>query len=245
VRGLDASGAFIHAIPSWSEGPNAMPDDSVRLVRWVPGTEGDGRAIAIIQGTRYRKDRSPALQPRMPMVGFASQDAWVVSSTGALVIVRATPYRVEIVAPGRAAVVGPTYPANARPVTLEDKKRYLREFSASSPVSGRGPDGGMGRGPAVPEAEIVRMVGTAEWAEKYPPFDASAVIAAADGRTWVGTPVIPNEPVRYDVFDATGRRVAQVELKPGRRIAHVGLRGIYVVASDEDGVQTLERYRLP
>jgi hypothetical protein len=245
VRGIDATGGFLHAIPAWSEGPNALPDDSVRIVRWVPGTDGDGRVVAVVQGTRYRKDRSPAMQPRMPLVGFASQDAWVVAPSGALVIVRATPYRVEVHAPGRPPVVGPSNTVSTRPVSLDDKKRYMREFASSSPVSGRGPDGGMGRGPEVPEAEIVRMVGTAEWAERLPPFDASSVLAAADGRVWVGAPVIPGAPVRFDVFDSAGRRTLQVELRPGRRVAHVGTRGVYIVASDEDGVQTLERYRLP
>lgn len=245
VRGIDAGGAFLHAIPAWSEGPNALPDDSVRIIRWAPGAEGDGRVVAVVQGTRYRKDRSPAMQPRMPLVGFASQDAWVVAPSGALVIVRATPYRVEVHASGRAPVLGPAYPVSARSVTSEDKKRYMREFAASSPVSGRGPDGGMGRAPEVPEAEIVRMVGTAEWAERFPPFDASSVLAAADGRVWVGAPVLPGAPVRYDVFDGAGRRVRQVELRAGRRVAHVGARGVYVVATDDDGIQTLERYRLP
>ncbi len=245
VRGMDAAGAYLHAIPSWAEGPNALPDDSVRLVRWVPGAAGDGRVLAVVQGTRYRKDRSPAMQPRMPLVGFASQDAWVVTPSGALVIVRATPYRVEVHPPGRAPVLGPPIPVTTRAVTLEDRKRFMREFAAGSPVSGRGPDGSMGRGPEVPEAEIVRMVGTAEWAERFPPFDASSVLAAADGRVWVGAPVIPGVPVRYDVFDGGGRRVLQVELRAGRRVTHVGTRGVYVVASDDDGIQTLERYRLP
>jgi hypothetical protein len=245
VRGIDSNGAFLYAIPSWAEGPSALPDDSVRIVRWVPGTDGDRRVLAVVQGTRYRKDRSPSMQPRMPMVGFAAQDAWVVLPSGAIVIVRATPYRVEVHAPGRAPVIGPVNLASTRVVSQEDKKRFMREFAAGSPVSGRGPDGGMGRAPEVAEPEIVRLVGTAEWAERFPPFDASSVLAAADGRIWVGAPVIPGEPVRYDLFDGAGRRALQVELRPGRRVAHVGAQGVHVVAVDEDGIQTLERYRLP
>ncbi len=245
VRGIDANGAFLHAIPSWSEGPNALPDDSVRLVRWDPASDAAPRQFAVIQGTRYRKDHSPALQPRMPTVGFAAQDAWVVTPRGAVAIVRATPYRVEYLMPGRPTVRGPAIAVAPRPVSMDDKLRFMREFAASSPVSGRGPDGGLGRGNAVPEAEIRRMVGTAEWAEQFPPFDASRVIAAADERVWVGAPALPGQPVRYDLFDQTGARVMQVELRPGRRVAHVGARGVYVVAEDTDGVQTIERYRLP
>lgn len=245
VRGIDATGAFFHAVPSWSEGPNALPDDSVRIVRWDPSSPAEPRTVAVVQGTRYRKDRSPAMQPRLPMVGFASQDAWVVSAAGAIMIVRASPYRVEAHASGRATVVGPTYTAPTLLVSAEDKRRFVAEFAFGSPVSGRGADGGMGRGPSPDAAEILRMVGTAEWAERFPPFDAARVVAAPDGRIWVGAPVRPREPARYDLFDGQGRRVRQVEFRPGRRVASVGTRGVYAVAEDADGVQTIERYRLP
>jgi hypothetical protein len=245
VRGIDATGAFIHAIPSWAEGPNALPDDSVRLVRWDPTSNAEPRQLTVVQGTRYRKDRSPSMQPRMPLVGFASQDAWVVTPSGSIAIVRATPYHVEFVASGRPAVRGPNVATATRTVTPDDKLRFMREFAATSAVSGRGPDGGMGRAGSVPEAELRRMVGTAEWADRFPPFEASRVVAAADGRIWVGAPAHPDEPVLYDVFDTQGRRTLQVELGSGRRVAHVGTRGVYVVLVDEDGIEHLERYRLP
>lgn len=245
VRGIDASGALLHAIPSWAEGPNALPDDSVRVVRWEQSSDGAPRVLAVVQGTRYRKDRSPAMQPRMPMVGFAEQDAWVVLPSGALAVVRARPYRVEVRAAGRAPVTGPAYESRTRAVTLDDKKRFVRQFAAGSPVSGRGADGGMGRASMIDEAEVTRMVGTAEWAERLPPFDPSRVLAANSGETWVGMTAEPGRPVRYDVFDERGVRVRQVELRAGRRVAAVGARGVYVVADDEDGVQTIERYRMP
>ena len=89
------------------------------------------------------------------------------------------------------------------------------------------------------------MEGTAEWAERFPQFDASAVVAGADGRIWVGAPIVPGASPRYDVFDQTGKRVLQVEVRNGRRIVHVGSRGVYAVTQDEDGVQTIERYRVP
>ncbi len=243
-RGVDASGAFFYAVPSWAERAAALPDDSVRIVRWQPGAEAT-RLIAVVQGTRWRKDRSPAMTPRLPMVGFASQDAWVVSSAGEIVIVRANPYRVEIVGADGQRRAGPAYPVPSRAVTLEDKRRFVREFAAGSPVSGRGPDGGMGRAPMPTAAELAQQVESAEWATYHPPFDASGVFAAPNGRTWVAMPAVPGQPVRYDVFDAAGRRVQQLELRARRRVVHVGAAGVYVVAEAEDGVQSLERYRVP
>ncbi len=245
IRGLDATGAFLYAIPSWSEGPKAMPDDSVRIVRWNPRQSGDPQVVAVVQGTRYRKDRSPAMQQRLPIVGFASQDSWLIAPDGALAVVRATPYHVEFLRPGQSPIVGPSYPVSTRSVTTNDKLRFIRDFADGSAVSGRGPGGGMGRGPKISEAEVTRMAGTAEWAERFPPFEASAVVAGADGRIWVGAVALPGVARRYDVFDQSGTRVMQVELRAGRRIIHVGARGVYAVAEDADGVQTIERYRVP
>lgn len=244
VRAITAAGEILYAVPGWAERERALPDDSVRIVRWRPGTE-ERPVVAVIQGTRMRKDRSPAMQPRIPTVGYASQDAWLVTPAGALVIVRATPYRLEVIGADGARTIGPALAVPSRPVTTEDKRRYVREFSAGAAQSGRGPDGGMGRAPAVDEAEVTRLMGTTEFATEHPPFDAGAVFTDLRERVWVGRSAEPGQPRRYDVFDLTGRRVLEVELTAGRRIAHVGAHGVYAIAEDADGVQTIERYRLP
>jgi hypothetical protein len=132
-----------------------------------------------------------------------------------------------------------------RPVTIEDKRRYIREFSAGSAQSGRGPDGGMGRAPLADAAEVARQLETTEWATEHPPFDPGAVLVDRRDRVWVGRPAEPGKPRRYDLFDLSGRRVLEVEVGVGRRVAHVGAQGVYVVAEDSDGVQTIERYRVP
>lgn len=243
VRGADASGVFYFAIPSWAENP-PLSDDSVRVVRWVPGTDAT-RAVVVVQATRWRKDRSPSQEPRIPTVGFASQDAWVVASSGEIMIVRAQPFRVEILGADGRVRVGDALPVTTRAVTRDDKVRFVREFGAGAAQSGRGENGGMGRAPLPTAAEIARQVETTEFAPNHPPFDASAVHIAPNGRLWVGQPAVPGQPVRYDVFDANGRRVQQVELRAGRRVAHVGAHGVYVVSEGEDGVQGIERYRLP
>lgn len=243
VRGVDASGAFYFAIPSWAERP-PLADDSVRVVRWVPGSDVTS-PVVVVQSTRWRKDRSPSQEPRIPTVGYASQDAWVVAPSGEIMIVRAQPFRVEVRGADGRVRAGDALPVTTRAVSREDKTRFVREFGAGAAQSGRGENGGMGRAPLPTAAEIARQVETTEWATNHPPFDASAVHVAPNGRLWVGQPAVPGQPVRYDVFDTNGRRVQQVEIRAGRRVAHVGAHGVYVVAEGEDGVQGIERYRLP
>ncbi len=244
VRGASPSGEFFFAFPSWAERENALPDDSVRLIRWRPGIDARTN-VAVVQGTRWRKDRSPAMEPRLPMVGYAAQDGWTLTPAGALVIVRSAPYRVEVLTADGAKQVGPALETTRRPVTLDDKRRFVREFAVGGAQSGRGENGGMGRAPEATARQLARDVELTEWATEHPPFDAGAVLADLRERVWVGAEAEPGKPRRYDVFDLTGRRVMQVEIGAGRRIAHVGAQGVYVIAEDADGIQRLERYKVP
>jgi hypothetical protein len=244
LRGYDATGAFVYAIPGWSEGPNALPNDSVRVVRWRPPSDEITTAV-VIQGNRFRVDRSPSMEPRIPIIGFASQDAWVLSSEGEIVVVRATPYRIDHVGADGRLRIGPVQQVTTRPVTMADKRRFVTEFGASAPQSGRGPGGQMGRPPLPTAREIERGIEITEWAENHPPFDAGGVHAAPNGRVWVRRSSDPRVPALYDVFDRAGVRVQQVELPLGRSVRLVTARGVYAVAESEDGVQSIERYRLP
>jgi hypothetical protein len=245
VRGVATDGAFLFAVPGWSEGAAALPNDSVRIVRWHPRT-GVVQALAVIQGDRMRSDiRKPALTPRIPTIGFAAQDAWVVDAGGVVRIVRAGSYRVETRVPGAAAVAGPSYAYPTREVRAADRLAYVREFMASSPMSGKGEGGGLGFSPAVKESELAGLVRGTEFAQRHPMFSAGDVLAAPEGRLWVGHPQASGQAVLYDVFDDAGRRVMTVELLPGRRVMAVGRRDVLVVTESDSGTQRLERYPLP
>jgi len=243
VRGVDASGAFYFAIPGWSEGAAALRDDSVRVVRWTPRT-GSVETVAVVQGDRMRSDiREPARTPRIPSVGYASQDGWLADG-GVLRIVRAGGYRIETRGRG-APVIGLSYAYATQPVSDADRVAYVREFLATTPTSGKGENGGMGFSPVAGEAEIVAMTRGTQFAERHPMFDAARIVLAPGGRLWVGRPALEGKPVRYDVFDEAGRRITSVELPPGRRVLAIGRQHAYVVAESELGLQHLERYTLP
>lgn len=243
VRGVDAAGALYFTVPAWSE-QAPLPNDSVRVVKWIPGG-GAPATIAVIQGDRMRSDiRQPALTPRIPVVGYAASDSWVVGD-GVVRIVRAGGYRVESRALGAAPVIGPSYAYPTRAVSAADRLAFVRRFNETSPTSGKGEGGGMGYSPRLNDAELAKTANGTEYAVRHPMFEVGAVIMAPGGRLWVGHPAEEGKPVVYDVFDAAGKRVNTVELQPGRRVVSVGRNAVHVVMESELGVQRLERYPLP
>jgi hypothetical protein len=65
-----------------------------------------------------------------------------------------------------------------------------------------------------------------------------------EGQVWVQRvkPASDKTP-SYDVFDGAGNLVGSVTLRPKSRVAGFGKGTVYVVRSDEDDLQYLERYR--
>ncbi|MEZ4456687.1 MAG: hypothetical protein R2882_09085 [Gemmatimonadales bacterium] len=243
VRGLDRTGAWYYTIPAWVERDRALPNDSVRLVRWEPAS-GAERRVATVQGDRMRSDiRKPSRVPRIPTVGYARRDGWLPAADG-LWIVRGDRYRVEWHPTGKPPVVGPAYGIETPAVTPQDRIAYVKEFNATSPMSGRGEDGGMGFSPGMSDAETAAMAAGTEFATHHPDFSPGRLHLDAEGQLWVGV-VTPGAPTtRYDRFDTTGRRTGSLTLPADRRIAAFGRGALYAIRTTDDGLQYVERYAL-
>ena len=95
-----------------------------------------------------------------------------------------------------------------------------------------------------PEA-IAQMVPNQDFAAVRPPFTDLTPRIAADGTLWVERSVPAGQPGRFDVFDRQGIRRRTVILPAGRRLLALGAGVAYLALTDEDGVERLERYRLP
>lgn len=241
VRGTDADGGYLFAVPAWAE-PSPLPDDSVRVASWNP-TDREMRAVLTVQGARARRDQSPSRELRLPVVGFAASDGWTVAPDGSIVVVRGRDYRVEYwTSEGRRAS-GPSYEYSARPVTAADRRGFVERFMAESLMSGRDSGSGLGHAPSLDASELERLVARTEFADSHPLFTADRVLSSPGGQTWVGLGT--GEEQAYDVFDSTGVRVGRVHLGEDRFIALVGDRGVYVVRTGALGLQSIELYRLP
>jgi hypothetical protein len=86
----------------------------------------------------------------------------------------------------------------------------------------------------------------AEWPEIMPPFLSESLLGAPDGRLWIRrtpTAAQPNPP--YDVVDRRGVLVARVRVGKDIDVVGFGRAAVYTVATDDDGIQHLQRRPLP
>lgn len=201
--------------------------DSARLLRFDRGTgRVDSLLSVAIPPTKVNITRSGGQITSVNIVRppFSVGDEWGVGDDGRLAIARRSPYRLEFMARDLRVMRGPTVDAVERKVDDADKTEYLANRAGGASID-----------PA-----------TIDWPERMPLFLPGAVIALPNGETWVRRTAPVSAPSRrYDVFDATGTRVAQVVTDPAQRIVLVTVRGVYVARSDDDGLQYLERYPLP
>lgn len=243
-RAVDSAGRFYFEIPNWTR-PDASLNDSVAVVRWDPRT-GIEEPIGRVRAETYRKP-GRRLRPSLPYVVFAPQDVWQADGGGRVAFIRSAGYRVEWREPKDGRIVrGPPTPFRLLRVTAADRTEYIRRFVTTSPVGGRA-GSGLSATPAemaTPEA-IAAMVPDQEFAPTRPPFTDFTPRIAPDGTLWVERSVTTGAPPVFDLFDRQGVRRGVVSLPPGRRLLSLGAGVAYLAAVNEDGVEQLERYRLP
>jgi hypothetical protein len=170
----------------------------------------------------------------------------VVGADGRIAIVRAGDYHVEWRLPDGGVRRGPSHAYPQLPVTDADKRAFVIAFTQSSPMSGRGADGGLGHTPAEflrPE-RIAEDIRTNEFADHHPYFRPGGVWIGPGGALVVERSVAAGDPPVLDVFDGDGRLRRQVTLPAGRRLVGVGRGVLYAAAADADGLETLEVFRL-
>jgi hypothetical protein len=248
----------------------------------VDATNPMGGSIGIIDILRYDRsaNRTDTLGQRREVQGehsgarqlpggflqsftnlpLAPRDAAVVTSDGRTVVVRHTPYALEILAPESARRRGPPVDAPRIRVTDAEKEAFVRAQirpgsiivrqapgAAALPRTGSASGGSSAR-PVVPDALISGALGNTDmtWPDLKPPFVANSALAGPDGTVWVQRSRAHADSVPvYDVFAADGRVTHRVALPVGARLVGFGKGVAYLVTSDADDLQYLERHRLP
>lgn len=233
--GADASG-YVLATRAMGSPPSASPGampprmDSLYLVR-VHRSTGNADTVAAMLA---RPSRISVIGPREAPTGMnvtsnplAAGDVAVMSTDGWVAIARQYPYRVDWIRPGGALVMGPPIENGRRRLTIADKVAAMARLAASR-----------GREPDDPDSRD-------DWPEFLPTFLPGALIAAADGRAWIARAPQPEGRLVLDVVDRSGRRVGRVSVGGNERIIAVSRNAVYVVQTDDDGIQWLRRHPLP
>jgi len=85
-----------------------------------------------------------------------------------------------------------------------------------------------------------------EWPAVLPAFLSDALLAAPDGRLLIRRlPSIAAPQTGYDVIDRRGNLVGHLDLPPSEKVVGFGPRSVYVVKTDEFGLQQLRRHPWP
>ena len=178
---------------------------------------------------------------------LAPQDDWTAGLDGRIAVVRHDPYRVEWLAPSGQRVVGPALRYTPIPVTERDKEEFRARAANPSnrvAITIGGPGGGGGGGNA-PRSTNLPSAEPTDWPEVKPPFLANAAAVAPDGRLWVlRTRAAGDEVPSYDVFDSYGKLAGTVKLPAGTRLIGFGRSSAYLIRTDDDDLQYLQRYKL-
>lgn len=170
----------------------SAPGDSIALARW---NRRDGRIERLAQLRSYTPRTTPSRQLGIPMVMYAPEDAWTVAPDGSLVVVRSGDFSVERRRPDGTLVRGPSHAYHTSPVSSADRTWMVRRFLSTSPMSGRGPDGGMGLTPASlqTDAEVARITAGSEFASALPYFSPGGVWVGPIGRSHIYASTIDDD----------------------------------------------------
>lgn len=242
ARGVDREGRYYLRIPAWMF-PGEQGRDTLPIVRYDV-RRGQVDTIAFAKGSTER----PRVEHRVmgvPYVIFAAEDGWAVAPDGRVAVVRSGDYHVEWYTPGRPVVRGPAVPFTPRRVTAAERFAYIKHFVENSATSGRDASGGGGlsAGPTLSDAELQVITDAGDFAEVHPPFTDRAPMIGPDGTLWVQRSMPSGVPESWDLFDATGRLTTRVALPAGRSLAGLGAGKVYLVSTDDDGLERVERYR--
>ncbi len=246
AQGSDAQGRiYFQAPPINPTDPNALPPDSLAVLRWnrVSPALDTVAWIAAPKPQVTSLGGGARIQMRIG-VGkmFEPQQAWGVSGDGAVVRVIPSPYHVVWYGPGARPAAGPVVPYTPLPVTQADKDEVIearkRGGAANFVVMGRNGGRATSQKIELPDPEF---------ADSKPPFRGqSSVSVAPDGEVWVErTQPAGAKQAIYDVFDRSGRLVRKVTLNPRSRVVGFGTGTVYVVRQDEDDLEYLQRFPKP
>ena len=239
-RAIDAAGGLYYEVGYMEVGKGVRPE---RLVaRWDPSTR-TSRIAATVRA--WYPDRSTRW--RAP---FLYQDIWTVAPDGRVARVVPTDYHVEWFRDGKLIARGAPTSVEPVRVTKADRDAWYRArasaASGSASMAARDPTTGASGSPSV-RAPRPPGFTDADFPNVKPPFveeiSGRSATVGTDGELWVSRTFAAGATTAMaDVFDGSGRLVRHVTFPTTHRVAGLGKGTVYLVRTDDDGLQWLERY---
>lgn len=174
---------------------------------------------------------------------FTPGDDFAVTPDGRVAIIRAAEYRVDWVYPKQQQ----SAPIGFSKIKLTEKhKQQWRESRRSATALMVNNNNGQVTTRSGP-ASAANMPDPGNWPQDLPPFLArGSVLVAPNGMIWVNRTREANDDVpKYDVIGGDGKVALKVSLEPKSRVIGFGNGTVYVVRTDADDLQYLQRYRMP
>lgn len=247
----DAQGMFYSSgTPFRTTGQGIEAVDSVAIERWnrASGKRDTIAYLRLAQGSAKVSGRAGNVAVSIGGGNpFSPQTAWAVAPDGRVAIVHPEPYQVEYVRPDGSRSRGPVIPYEKVRVN-EAHKNQWRQSVKSSGMAIMVEDGPGGR--KMQAGPVPNVPDPGDWPEYLPPFLGQGgsqfnVLFAGDGMLWVRRTGAVDAAPTYDVIDRAGRVAFRVQLAKRSRVVGFGNGTVYVVRSDEDDLQYLQRFRLP
>lgn len=223
--------------------------DSIALNRFDRATKKVTKVASLKAPEMKRTESGDANNrtQRMSPVPLSAADGWAVSPAGALFVVRAGSYRVEVYPRNGTRRVGPAVQYTPVKIGEAERKEYsadlARTGSINIGVENRNGEQsftmsrGRPRDESGPDASLFPAT--------KPPFDAGQIFVDAKERVWVRRYQPAGRPALYDIFNDQGVLVSSVRLPANRIVVGVGATSLYVAHINDDDLQLLERYALP
>lgn len=255
--GGDAQGRLYFESPAVTPNEQGIPvpGDSAALTRWDRRT----KAIDTLAWVRLAKANvqvSGSANNQRVMVGgsnpLAPRDAWVAFPDGRVAVVRAEPYRVDMIQPNGTTVRGQTIKYSPIKFTEADRKEEealrnrARQNSMMVSMS-VGPGGTQRSAQMGPGANAPPLEPLTDWPAMKPAFrpGQGAALARHNGELWVRrTEPAGAKGTLYDVFNAQGALTHQVRVPEGWNVVGVGRGTVYTTKADEDDLLYLQRHRM-
>jgi len=245
-RGTDRAGNIFVAGSPISMGPDGpVAADSVALQRFNRAKKSY-ETVGYLKVPKNNSQISGGGGQMQVRIGganpFLPRDEWAVAPDGRIAIVHADEYRAEWIAPNGQRTMGPVNSYTKTKVTDKHKKWWQEnQRRRGTTMMVRNENGRMSASSGPPPVVEERN----DWPEYLPPFLTNAAQVAPNGELWVLRATASEDVApAYDIFDASGKLTARLELPKRSRVVGFGTGTVYVARYDEDDLQYLQRYRL-